>query len=324
MEMKQLESFVTACERGSISQAAACMYTTQPNVSKTIRTLEHELGRPLLVRSGKGVQPTVYGKTVLEYAKLILRATATISSLAVPDEQDGLRLSTYPSNMVSRLLVDFYKTWGPRIHIEHHEGTVEEITNHVHQGISEVGIVYVAQKQTPTFQRILFHKKLEFVPQSEKSICVYVGPQHPLYHAESVDFSELPNLKFMRGVRDFFSMEHHLETVVLLSHKKADSYIHIDVEFGEGEGKIPVDSIAKRAEAYKPKEKVTYKMIKEYIEAKYGFKVHTAYIAEVKRNLGLPMYDAPNAVEELKQPRKHPTPEKVEAIKDALRYFAVI
>ena len=123
---------------------------------------------------------------------------------------------------------------------------------------------------------------------------------------------------------DMFPRADHIETVVLLSHKKADSYIHIDVEFGEGEGKIPVDSIAKRAEAYKPKEKVTYKMIKEYIEAKYGFKVHTAYIAEVKRNLGLPMYDAPNAVEELKQPRKHPTPEKVEAIKDALRYFAVI
>ena len=123
---------------------------------------------------------------------------------------------------------------------------------------------------------------------------------------------------------DMFPHTNHVETVVLLSHKKADSYIHIDVEFGEGEGKIPVDSIAKRAEAYKPKEKVTYKMIKEYIEAKYGFKVHTAYIAEVKRNLGLPMYDAPNAVEELKQPRKHPTPEKVEAIKDALRYFAVI
>lgn len=55
---------------------------------------------------------------------------------------------------------------------------------------------------------------------------------------------------------------------------------------------------------YKPKERVTYKMIKEYIEAKYGFKVHTAYIAEVKRDLGSPMYDAPNAVEELKQPRE--------------------
>ena len=123
---------------------------------------------------------------------------------------------------------------------------------------------------------------------------------------------------------DLFPGTAHVETVVLLSHKKPDGHINVKVEFGEGEGKVPLDNIAKRAEEYKPKERVTYKMIKEYIEAKYGFKVHTAYIAEVKRDLGLPMYDAPNAVEELKQPRKHPTAEKVEAIKDALKHFEVI
>ena len=123
---------------------------------------------------------------------------------------------------------------------------------------------------------------------------------------------------------DMFPHTAHIETVVLLSRKKPDGHINVKVEFGEGEGKVPLDNIAKRAEEYKPKERVTYKMIKEYIEAKYGFKVHTAYIAEVKRDLGLPMYDAPNAVEELKQPRKHPTAEKVEAIKDALKHFEVI
>ena len=123
---------------------------------------------------------------------------------------------------------------------------------------------------------------------------------------------------------DLFPHTEHVETVVLLSHKKPDSHINVKVEFGEGEGKVPLKAISERAEAYKPKERVTYKMIKEYIEAKYGFKVHTAYIAEVKRDLGLPMYDAPNAVEELKQPRKHPTAEKVEAIKDALKHFEVI
>ena len=123
---------------------------------------------------------------------------------------------------------------------------------------------------------------------------------------------------------DMFPGTVHVETVVLLSHKKPDGHINVKVEFGEGEGKVPLDNIAKRAEEYKPKERVTYKMIKEYIEAKYGFKVHTAYIAEVKRDLGLPMYDAPNAVEELKQPRKHPTAEKVEAIKDALKYYKMI
>ena len=123
---------------------------------------------------------------------------------------------------------------------------------------------------------------------------------------------------------DMFPNTVSVETVVLLSHKKPDGHINVKVEFGEGEGKVPLDNIAKRAEEYKPKERVTYKMIKEYIEAKYGFKVHTAYIAEVKRDLGLPMYDALNAVEELKKPRKHPTAEKVEAIKDALKYFEVI
>ena len=123
---------------------------------------------------------------------------------------------------------------------------------------------------------------------------------------------------------DMFPNTVSVETVVLLSHKKPDGHINVKVEFGEGEGKVPLDNIAKRAESYKPKERVTYKMMKEYIEAKYGFKVHTAYIAEVKRDLGLPMYGAPNAVEKLKQPRKHPTPEKVEAIKDALKHFEVI
>ena len=130
-------------------------------------------------------------------------------------------------------------------------------------------------------------------------------------------------LRKVRAV-DMFPNTVHVETVVLLSHKKPDGHINVKVEFGEGEGKVPLDNIAKRAENYKPKERVTYKMIKEYVEAKYGFKVHTAYIAEVKRDLGLPMYDAPNAVEELKQPRKHPTAEKVEAIKDALKHFEVI
>ena len=138
----------------------------------------------------------------------------------------------------------------------------------------------------------------------------------------------LPNLKliFEEGELEEISLDNdkYVETVVLLSHKKPDGHINVKVEFGEGEGKVPLDNIAKRAEAYKPKERVTYKMIKEYIEAKYGFKVHTAYIAEAKRSLGLPMYDAPNAVEELKHPKKHPTAEKVEAIKDALKHFEVV
>ena len=114
-----------------------------------------------------------------------------------------------------------------------------------------------------------------------------------------------------------------VEMLVCLS-KKTEKHINIDVEFGEGEGQVSLKKLQEELNEQKPKKKTTYKDIQAYIEEKYGFKVHTAYIAEVKRDLGLPMYDAPNAVEELKRPRSHPTTEIVEAIKDALKYFAII
>ncbi|WP_354087046.1 hypothetical protein [Clostridium algidicarnis] len=43
------------------------------------------------------------------------------------------------------------------------------------------------------------------------------------------------------------------ETVVSLSHKNADSHISVNVDFGDEEGQIPVDKIAKKAEEYRPK-----------------------------------------------------------------------
>ena len=123
---------------------------------------------------------------------------------------------------------------------------------------------------------------------------------------------------------DMFPQTKWCETLVVLSKKIPDSHINIDVEFGENEGQFSLKKIKERVEERKPKDKVTYKMIQEYIEQTYGFKVHTAYIAEVKRDLGLPMYDAPNAVEELKHPRPHPTPKMVEAIKETLKHFEII
>ena len=123
---------------------------------------------------------------------------------------------------------------------------------------------------------------------------------------------------------DQFCETVHVETIVLLSHKSPDSVINATVEFGEGEGKVPLNKIAERAKKYQPKPKITYQMIQEYVEKNYGFKVHTAYIAEVKRSLGLTTYDAPNAIEELKHPRKHPPKEKAEAITEALKYYEVI
>ena len=107
---------------------------------------------------------------------------------------------------------------------------------------------------------------------------------------------------------DMFPRTSHVETVVLLSREPNPLTVEVRMEVETGE----------------VKEHPTYKRIQEYVQEKYGFKVHAAYIAEVKRMVGLDMHKAPNAVEQRKR-EHHPCPsEKVEAIKDALRHFGLI
>ena len=50
---------------------------------------------------------------------------------------------------------------------------------------------------------------------------------------------------------DMFPETGHVETVVSLSHKKADTHININVEFGDDKGQIPIDTIARKAEESK-------------------------------------------------------------------------
>ena len=107
---------------------------------------------------------------------------------------------------------------------------------------------------------------------------------------------------------DIFPGTRHVETVVLLSRETNPLTVEVRMEVETGE----------------VKEHPTYKRIQEYVQEKYGFKVHTAYIAEVKRMVGLNMHKAPNAVEQRKHEYHPCPPEKVEAIKDALRHFGLI
>ena len=107
---------------------------------------------------------------------------------------------------------------------------------------------------------------------------------------------------------DMFPWTGHVETVVLLSRETNPLTVEVRMEVETGE----------------VKEHPTYKRIQEYVQEKYGFKVHTAYIAEVKRMVGLDMHRAPNAVEQRKHEYHPCPPEKVEAIKDALRHFGLI
>ncbi len=110
---------------------------------------------------------------------------------------------------------------------------------------------------------------------------------------------------------DMFGQSVHCETVVLLSQQHADDYINIELDLEE-------------FDLTSAESKASYREIKEYIFKKYGTKVSTLYIAQIKRKCGIELginYN-PSKKENARVPICPPEKEKM--ILDALKHFQMI
>ncbi|WP_195941926.1 23S rRNA (uracil(1939)-C(5))-methyltransferase RlmD [Mediterraneibacter faecis] len=117
-------------------------------------------------------------------------------------------------------------------------------------------------------------------------------------------------IKMCRGV-DQFPQSVHVETVVLLSQQKPDDTIEIDLDLDE-------------LDATSAELKATYQEIKDYVLKEFGLKVSSLYISQVKRKCGIEVgenYNLPKS-ENARVPQC--PKEKEEAIKAALKYYAMI
>jgi DNA-binding transcriptional LysR family regulator len=72
VELRQLRYFVAIAEEGSFSRAAVRLHISQPPLSTQIRSLEEELGAPLLARTNRGVSLTASGQVFYEEVRAIL------------------------------------------------------------------------------------------------------------------------------------------------------------------------------------------------------------------------------------------------------------
>lgn len=110
---------------------------------------------------------------------------------------------------------------------------------------------------------------------------------------------------------DLFPGTYHVETVVLLSQQKPDDTIEIDLDLDE-------------LDATSAELKATYQEIKDYVLQEFGLKVSNLYISQVKRKCGIEVgenYNLPKS-ENARVPQC--PKEKEDAIKAALKYYAMI
>ena len=110
---------------------------------------------------------------------------------------------------------------------------------------------------------------------------------------------------------DQFGMTVHVETVVLLSQQKPDDTIEIDLDLDE-------------LDATSAELKATYQEIKDYVLKEFGLKVSNLYISQIKRKCGIEVGENYN-LPKTENPKVPQCPkEKEDAIKAALKYYAMI
>ena len=110
---------------------------------------------------------------------------------------------------------------------------------------------------------------------------------------------------------DQFGMTVHVETVVLLSQQKPDDTIEIDLDLDE-------------LDATSAELKATYQEIKDYVLKEFGLKVSSLYISQVKRKCGIEVGENHNLPKSENARVPQCPKEKEDAIKAALKYFAMI
>jgi LysR family cys regulon transcriptional activator len=182
MKLQQLRYACEVARRGlNVSAAAEALYTSQPGISKQIKSLEEELGVEIFVRHGKRItELTEPGKAVLAIAERILSEAANLKRAGEEFANEKLGTLTIATThtqarYVLPAAVAAFKKRYPDVHLVLHQGNPPQVCGMVAAGDADLAIAT---------ESIADYPELVSLPCYQWNRCVVVPPGHPLLQAK--------------------------------------------------------------------------------------------------------------------------------------------
>ena len=175
MDTRQLAAFCAVVERKSFSQAAERLGVTQPAVSLQIRSLEQRLGRQLLDRSGRRVEPTEAGLRLYASAQRLLQAEEQLLDELDSDDEGvvtgtlELGASTGPGGSVVPVLLCEFQDRHPEVRVQLTVSDTQTVVARVADRELELGVVGAGRK----------HRGVTFEPFFRDEVALAVPASHP-------------------------------------------------------------------------------------------------------------------------------------------------
>lgn len=221
MDIRQLEYFLEIAKQLNFTKAASVLLVSQPSLSKTIKSMEDELGVPLFYRSAKQLELTDAGKALLVNAKTVIEAFNNLTSElndVVNLKKGEVRIGIPPiigAAFFSTIISQFIETY-PQIEVTLTEVGSKKIKDGVEEGILDIGLICNLPIQKGSFETIkLLRDPLMLIAHEE----------HRLADKSTVSFTDIDSEPLIQYRHDF-----SLHDSIMEECARNDIYPHIVCE----------------------------------------------------------------------------------------------
>lgn len=220
MTLQQLKYLVTVAETGNITEAAERLFISQPSLTNAIHSLEKEMGVVAFARSNKGVTVTREGEELLAYARQVLEQADLMEEkfCGTGSRNPRFSVSCQHYSFAVNAFVDVIKQYdSDRYDFTLRETQTHEIIEDVALGKSEIGILYLSDKNEEVILKLLKKNDLVFMELFTAKPHVFICNAHQLAGSTEIRLSDLepyPYLSFEQGdYNSFYFSEEILSTL---------------------------------------------------------------------------------------------------------------
>lgn len=200
MQFSQLRYVIEIQKTGSISKAAQNLFLSQPNLSRSIKNLEEELGYELLSRGSSGVSFTPAGIEFVKSARSILKQVEQLKQL--PDTECRYEFSVINcclppvAHAFERLMLEYEQSDCFLFSLTNYNQ--ENAIYHLVRGECTVAFIAEANSQSPKFQQYISSRGLSYSKLCSTPCNIILGPNHPLLlRSEPFDLTWLWDFPFV-------------------------------------------------------------------------------------------------------------------------------
>lgn len=186
---------VEVARLGSLNKAADALLIAQPNISRSIKELEADLGISIFNRSAKGMVLTPEGEEFISYAQSILKQIDEVEMLykqSSPKKQK-FSVSVPRASYVSAAFAEFSKCIGDSpAELFYKETNSQRTINNVLNNDYKLGIIRYSENYDRYFKTMLEEKGLTYEMIAEFSYTLIMSKDSPLAKKDDISFDDLP------------------------------------------------------------------------------------------------------------------------------------